>query len=113
MGDQFTNRLRVMAVTETTYGTDAVDAVLQDGAADIIYQDVRNCDLLNTRVEYNPMRNRASASGVRHITFGDESVVTIEGPLNGKIGTGAGEEEPYYAPILKAMGMERRGLLRV
>jgi len=106
MSDIFSNRLRVLCATEGTYGPDAVDAILQDGAEDILYQDVRNCELTSPRAVFQPSRNRASSSGVDHITFSDESVVSMEGPLNGKRGSGAGNEEPFYASILKAMGME-------
>lgn len=102
--DQFTNRMRVLMKSESTYGTDAVDAALQDGDEDLIYADVDACDVDNKKVPIIPNRQRASNAGVAHKMVGDRAEVTVTQALTGKAASGAGNEEPHYAPLLKAMG---------
>lgn len=106
MSEMFSNRYRVVVASESTYGTDAVNTILTTATADIIYQDVRACSILNTRVLFNPTRQRAQNSGVRHITFSDMSAVEMEVPLTGKVGAGAGDEAPYYDPIWSMLGFK-------
>lgn len=105
MSNTFVNRYRLMLASEATEGTDAVAAILTDADADIIYQSPDEATVLNQRVMYNPSRQRASNAGVPGISFGDRANVSIVQGMTGKRGSGAGNEQPYYAPLLAAMGL--------
>lgn len=105
MSEISTNRKRVMFESESTYGTDAVNALLDDdGSGDIVYQDVRTIDIDPTREIFAPTRQRSSVAGVAHRSFADLTGVGVELPMTGKAASGAGNEAPFYAALLKAAG---------
>ncbi|NRA56927.1 MAG: hypothetical protein HRU13_02240 [Phycisphaerales bacterium] len=105
MGELSANRFNTLLASEATYGTDEVQLILQDPTRSIIYQDLRSVDVVNTLEIFAPERVRGSASGVRHKPFKDLAGVSIEFPLTGRAGSGAGEEAPFYAPLLAASNM--------
>lgn len=97
---------RVIAASESTYGTDAVNVILTTAAADIVYQDLRNFEINPVRSLVEINRVRGSHSGVPHKTIADHCTVTCEIPLSAWITGAAGEEAPYYSPFLKAMNLK-------
>lgn len=104
MSELSANRFVILAAVEATYGTDAVATVGTTATADIIHHDVRDLMIMPGREIFAPTRRRASAAGVAHVSFAQDCEVTCEIPMTGKAASGAGNEEPYYAPLLKAAG---------
>lgn len=97
---------RVLVASETTYLTDACNTLLTTGTLDIVYQAVKNPDIVPARVVGDASRVRHSHSGSRHFTVGDRCAVTFDVPLTARVGTGSGEEAPYHSPILQAMNLK-------
>lgn len=97
---------RVIAASESTYGTDAVNTILTTATADIVYQDLRNFEINPVRTPVEINRVRGSHSGVAHKTIADHCTVTCEIPLSAWVSGSAGEEAPYYSPFLKAMNLK-------
>ena len=96
------NYTRLIAASEGTYGTDAVNVVLTTNTADIIYQEVADPAVTPeiTVVEIN--RSRGGAAGNAHGVIKNKCTVSARIPL---LGRGSGEDYPYYAPFLKAMNL--------
>lgn len=96
------NYTRLIAASEGTYGTDAVNTVLTTNTADIIYQEVADPAVTPeiTVVEIN--RSRGGAAGNAHGVIKNKCTVSARIPL---LGRGSGEDYPYYAPFLKAMNL--------
>jgi hypothetical protein len=106
MADISANYKRILAYSEGTYGTDAVEPILTTATADIVWQDVRqNFTIAPVRTVVEIDRARGSQSGVPHKTIADRAAITGDIPLSGWISGDAGEEMPYYAWALKACGM--------
>lgn len=105
MSELSANRHEVLAKVESTYKTDAVEPVLTTATEDIIHQDVRSVSILPGVEAFSPPRMRGSASGVASAHFLTQADVTIEVPLLGKRGAGAGNEAPYYSDLLRACGL--------
>lgn len=105
MSEQSTRYFKTLAASESTYGTDAVNTVLTTATADIIYQDLISINVDNTIEITEINRVRGSQSGVAHCPFKDLAAVTASVPLTGKVGSGAGDEAPYYNMFLKAAGL--------
>lgn len=106
MSELSSERGRVIVASEGTYGTNAVDTIFGDDTLDIIYQDVRNCVITPVREIIEIARHKAAHDGTAHCTIPDSVTVEMEVPLTARVGTGAGEEAPYYDAILKAMNLE-------
>jgi|LULF01.1.fsa_nt_gb hypothetical protein len=107
MSSEISSRLkRVTVASESTYLTDAVNTILTDGALDLIHQNFKDADIVPARVVGDASRIRNSHSGHKHFTVGDRCVVTFEVPLTARVGSGAGDEAPYHAPVLKAMNLK-------
>jgi len=105
MSEISTERGRVIVASESSYGTNAVDAIYGDGSTDIIWQDVRSCDIVPAREIIEIGRYKASHSGTKHCSVPDVASVNLEIPLTARVGSGSGDEAPYYADILKAMNL--------
>lgn len=106
MTDISSQRKRVLAASEGTYGTDAVDAILQDGATDIVYQEIEEISVEPVREVVELGRVRAVHSGNKHRTIADVTNVNATGALTPWQSGSAGEEEPYYHPFLAAANLE-------
>lgn len=92
----------LIAVAETTYGTDAVDAAFTAND-DVTYLAVNTgVSLEKQTVQFEPSRLRPSAAGVAHTMISDHNVLEVSGPLKAWAGGTAGNEAPFYAPFLKA-----------
>jgi len=98
-------RRRLIMAPESTYGTDAVEALFTDGTTDIVYQEVAD-DVLDPEratVEFN--RARGSQSGNKHRTVPVQTNVSGTWGLTGRRGTGPGNELPYWDPLARAMNL--------
>lgn len=95
---------RYLWASETTYGVDAVQAILQDATKDIIYQQVRNLDIVPEGAVVHVPRVRGSSGGNRSGFIQGKCNVSGEIPLTPFIG--AASPVPYSAPILKAMNLK-------
>jgi len=104
--DLYTEAKRFLVASEGNYGTDAVDAILQDGATDIVYQEIVEGDLTPVREVIEIARTRGVHSGTKHRTVGDRCDVNLTGGLTPWQSGASGEEAPYYSPILAAAGLE-------
>ena len=96
---------RAVAESEAGYGTDEVHLILQDGARDIIYQDLEELTVDPNRTVVEIARHRGVHSGVAHKTIGNQTPVTAKGAMTARVGSGAGEEAPSWAAWLKAANM--------
>lgn len=94
---------RVLWASESTPGTDAVEAILNDETADILYQDVRSALVRPNRVQVEVPRARGSHSGNKQKSIPSHCNVEVEFPILPRRGTGSGEESPHIAPVLRAM----------
>jgi hypothetical protein len=96
------NYTRLIAASEASYGTDAVNAILTTASADIIYQEVADPAITPeiTVVEIN--RSRGAAAGNAHGVIKNKCTVSARIPL---LGRDTGKTYPYYAPFLKAMNL--------
>lgn len=96
----------VIALSESAYGTDAVDAAFS-GNDNVTYLAVNTgVSLEKQTVQFEPSRLRASASGVKHTMIADHNVCEISGPLKAWRGGTSGNETPYYDAILKACNFD-------
>lgn len=99
------NHRRILVASEGTYGDDAVDAILQNAALDIIYQDLEEATVSPVRQIVEVARHRGVHGNAAHRTIADVATITATGALTARVGDGAGEEAPYYAPFLKAANL--------
>lgn len=110
MADQLSSeRARYVIADEVTYGVDQVDLYLQDGAEDILYQELASpvVDPDRTLIEFD--RARGSASGNRHATVPLNTAVSatyaMTGASNVSSGTSSVPEAPGYREILLAANL--------
>jgi hypothetical protein len=90
-----------MMESESTYNTDEIDASYTANAA-VVFQDFTDLMITPVAVQWHPATLRGSASQVPHVQIKDQCTVTASGMLRGWISGGAGEEAPYYSPLLTA-----------
>lgn len=84
---------------------DAVEALLTDEAADVVYLDV-GPDGASIEKDTSPVGNdtrRGTSAGKRHALIKERANVSVQVPLRAFVGAG---EEPHYSPILKASCFE-------
>lgn len=93
---------RILWASESTYDTDAVEAILTDGDTDIIYQQARNVEITTEGETVHVPRPRGSASGNKHGFIKGRCAVSMEVPLLPFVGTT--EQVPHYDAVLKAAG---------
>ncbi len=96
--DMYFNRGRLLALTEATYGTDAVAAALTAGDA-LAYNEARSVSITPALDRIKTTRTRSSMSGVPDAVLKNHSIVEIEHPITGP---GAAGTTPSYAALLKA-----------
>lgn len=106
MSEISSQRKRVLAISEGTYGTDAVDGALQDASADLIYQDLPEVSIAPAREIVEIGRVRGAHSGAAHQTIADVATVTVTGAMTARAGAGAGAEAPYWSAFLLAANMQ-------
>lgn len=99
------NHRRVIVASETTYGTDQVNAILTDASADIVYQDVEDFTITPVREIVEVARMRGVHGNAAHKTIASHVTVAATGALTARAGEGAGNEAPTYAAFLKAANM--------
>lgn len=98
----------VIVALESSYGVDAIDALFQGAPATITYLAV-NSDSVGIAPAFDqfvPSRVRSSISGVQHSAIASHNTVEYTGPLKAKAAAGAGNEEPFYSPLLRAAGFD-------
>lgn len=104
MGDLSSLHQANLLATETDYGTDAVDAVLDDAEADIIYPEVRD-DWTVGPAEIQPVevpRARPNAGGNRHGVVKNVTPVAGGFPL---VGRRESVTTPDWHPLFLAMNL--------
>ncbi len=107
MANIFSERQRLLAISESTYGTDAVEAAFADGTQDLIYQQHQGSAVDGIRTIIETAQARSSASGSKHISVPEAADVASTLLLTGREGSGAGEEAPLYDVFMSAAGFEK------
>jgi hypothetical protein len=92
-----------VAIAESTYGTDAVDAAI-DANTDLNYLAVLTGSALTPSPDFfRPNQVRASQDGIAHTFVARGGGVALNFPLRGGVGT---PNTPNYAAILDCMGLD-------
>jgi len=99
------DRIKVLSALETTYGTDAVEALFTDPTADLIYNELATplVDPERQIVEFD--RARGSQSGNAHRTVEVQSTVSTTIPLTGLRGNTATDSVPTWEAFARSMGL--------
>lgn len=92
-----------MVASEDTYGTDEIDADLNDNT-DVVYQLFESCTINETGTVLRPAVVRATHDNVEHAYIKNGATVSIAGYLTGKIGNAG--TAPDYAAVLKAANLK-------
>lgn len=95
----------VIVASEPSIATpsNAVDTLLADETADVVYLDVSDCQITLEGVEVGSNMRRGTNDGVRHAFIRGQASISMTFPLRAFAGAGL---PPYYDPILQAGGME-------
>lgn len=93
----------VMLATESTYGTDQIDADL-NANTDVTYQLVEECSVTPVGSIVRPAVLRATHDNVEHAYIKNGANVSMTGLLTGK--SGAAGTAPAYAPVLKSANLK-------
>lgn len=99
----FNNYVVVVASEPGPAPSNAVDTLLGDDAADVVYLDVSDCQITLQGETVGSDMRRATNDGVRHAFIKGMANVTITFPLRAFAGAGL---PPYYDPIFQAGNLE-------
>lgn len=105
MGVLDQNNYVVVVASEPDVSTpsNAVDTLLGDGAADVVYLDVTDCQITLQGETVGSDMRRATNDGVRHAFIRGMANVTMTFPLRAFAGSAL---PPYYDPIFQAGNLE-------
>lgn len=99
-----TNEFVTLWADESTYGTDAVEAILTDASADLVHQDVRSLEITPEGDPVGTTRARGSHSGTKHAYVKGRCAISGEIPLTPYID--ASTQVPYNDAVLRAMNLQ-------
>jgi hypothetical protein len=103
-GGHLSNRLgRTLILSESTYGTDAID-LANNLAVARTYMDFRSVNIAPKQTAVQTQRVRGSGSAEAYSLVKDGQTITIEGALTGAIAVGT-TEYPHFADLLNAAGL--------
>lgn len=92
----------VMFASESTYGTDQIDADL-NANTDVVYQCVEECTIATAETLLRPACIRATHDVSEHALVKNGSTVSMSGLLTGKLSTAG--DAPEYSAVLKAANL--------